>query len=207
LAVGQAESGAVGIGVEGFVTVLAFGLEFAEFGGGLMKQAMSLGPGAIDGSLDLLGSGVGRFHGIEDVTRATVEADDKVGFNFTAAAETPHRAMDFLGENLFEEADGGEVAGESYADCRVGAFFARADEIAGEKAERDGVFGRCGFAFGGAGTRGGLSVRDVGCDLGWGRHWLKSFSSFQFFGPLEGGGLSSEVRVERRRTGFLGFGL
>ena len=126
---------------------------------------MGLRAGAVDGFLDALGIGAGRFHGIRDVVFSVVETEYQARFDLAAAAETPGGALDFFDEDFFEDADGGEFVEERGVERRVGALFAGADEVAGEEAENDGVFGRPGAAFGGARSGGGLSVRDVGCDL------------------------------------------
>jgi hypothetical protein len=148
----EAVAGTVGA-FEEFGGELAFGLELAEFGDGLMEQAVSLGAGAVDGYLDTGGIGVAGFHGIEDVVFAVVEAEDEMRFNFATAGETPGRAVDFVGEQAFEFADGGEVANEGVSEACVDGLFAGADEVAGEQAEGDGVFRGNGAAC--AGTRTG----------------------------------------------------
>ena len=79
--------------MEEFVGELAFGLEFAEFGGRFVEEAVGLGAGAIDGFLDSFGIGIGGVHRIEDGVSAgflaNVETNDKAGFDLAAAAQTP----------------------------------------------------------------------------------------------------------------------
>ena len=50
--VAEAELREVGAGVKGFVAQLAFGLEFAEFGGAFVEEALVECAGAIDGELE-----------------------------------------------------------------------------------------------------------------------------------------------------------
>ena len=168
----QAERGSVGASGHEFVEELAFGLEPAEFGGRFEEQTMGLGAGAVDRVLDAFSVGVGdrfirTFHGIGDVVLTIVETEDQAGFDFAAAAETPGGALDFVDEDVFEDADGGEIVEEGCVEGRIGALFAWADEVAGEEAESDGVFGGFGAARFGPGSGRGLCVRDVGCDLCW----------------------------------------
>src|SRR5580700_2199544 len=111
---------------------LAFGLEPAEFGGRFVEQTVGLGAGAVDGVLDAFGVRVGGFHGVEDDVLTVVEAEDEVGFDFATAAETPLGTLDLLDESFFEDSGGGEFVMESSAEGGVGAFFAGADEVAGE---------------------------------------------------------------------------
>ena len=59
LPVGDADIGGVGSGEEEFLSVVAFGLEAAEFGGAFVEQAMGLGAGAVDGALDFSARGRG----------------------------------------------------------------------------------------------------------------------------------------------------
>jgi len=143
----------------------AFGLQPAEVGRTFVQQAMGLGAGAVDGLLDSFGGGVQGFHGVEDVILSIAEAEDEVGFDFAAPAETPHGAADFVDERFFEDTNRGEILEQRLVECGVGGLFVGADEIARVEAEDYGVFRRCGFTRLGAGTGGGLSVRLVGCDL------------------------------------------
>ena len=163
--VGQAELCRVGVLIESFISILALGLEPAEFGGGVVEQAMGLGAGAVDGALDPFAMRVHGFHGIRDEVVSIAEEDDEMGFDFTAAAETPGGSVDFFDEELFVSAYGAEGQEECEVEVGMGAFFAGPDEIAGVEAEDDGVFGRCGFSGFGARAGGRLRVRSVGCGL------------------------------------------
>lgn len=139
-----------------------------------MENAVGQGSGPVDIVLDSFAVGAGSFHGVFD-EGFVVEADYETGFDFATAAETPGGPINLLGERLFECADGGESLEDFRAEGGVDGFFAGADEVAGEEAMSDGIFCGYGFAFGGAGTCGGLRVLDVGCDLSCGGHWVVSF--------------------------------
>jgi len=169
--VGDACARCVGGFAQEFLCDLAIRLELAEFGGAFVEQAMSLSASAVDRFLNFFGFGVGGFHGIEDEPRAIVKADDEVRFDFAAAAETPHGSADFVDKIAFEDADRGEIAEEFGVEFIVGGLVGWPDEIAvGIESVGEAVFGRGGFARFGARAGGGLSVRDVGCDLSWCRH-------------------------------------
>jgi hypothetical protein len=148
--IADAELGGVGAFVEIFVAVLAFGLEFAEFGGAFVEEAMVEGAGAIDGELEF---GLGFMaHGVGDWREVGVVGDEGL-FDFAAASETPHGAADFVDEVVFEDADGGEFGAKLFAEVAVVGFFAGADEVAGGvEAEGGGVQGGDGAAFGSAGS-------------------------------------------------------
>jgi len=157
-----------------FVAEVGLGPEFAEFGCAFVKETVGEGSGAVYGPLDLLGVGVGGFHGVEDVPCAVVEADDEVGFDFAAAAETPHGAADFVDEIVFERTAGGEIGAEGFVELGVDIVFAGTDEVAGgEEAVGDGVLGGDGFAFFGAGASAGVGclVRDIVREVWRGRHF------------------------------------
>ena len=47
------KTGKIDAVLEEFAAEVAFGLEFAEFGGGAMQEAVGLGAGAVDGVLNL----------------------------------------------------------------------------------------------------------------------------------------------------------
>jgi hypothetical protein len=142
LEVGDAEVGDVGFLREEFVAELALGLEFAEFGGAFVEEAMGLGAGAVDGFLDFFRLGVHGFHGIEDEASAVVEPEDEVGFDFAAAAETPHGASDFVDQAVFEDALGGEVLADGLVEFDVEVLFVGSDEVrGGEEAVFQGVLG------------------------------------------------------------------
>ena len=152
------------------------GLEFAEFGGAFVKQAVGLGTGAVDGVLNLVGAAVEGLHRVVDVGGVIVESEQEACFDLAAAAETPCGAADFFHESVFEGADRGEFAFEIGLELGVVGFFFGTDEVApGEEAEGDAVEGRGCFAFFGAGTGGGLSVALVRCDLCGCGHFRVSF--------------------------------
>src|ERR1700730_13365454 len=101
---------------------------------------MSLGAGTIDGSLMYFGVRVAGLHRVKDVACAVVETDGEVGFDFAAAAETPHGAADFVDEIDFEQADGSQFGVERFGDVGVEGFFAGTDKVMfGEEAVDDGV--------------------------------------------------------------------
>ena len=96
---------------------------------------------------------------------AVIETEHEVGFNFTAATQTPGGPVDFLDEHSLKYAGWREFAEEHGTERRVALFFAGTNEVAREEAEDDGVFGGFGFSFFGGGSGGGLCVGDIGCDL------------------------------------------
>ena len=142
LEVGDAEVGDVGFLREEFVAELALGLEFAEFGGAFVEEAVGLGSGAVDRFLDFFGVGAHGFHGIEDEASAVVEPEHEVGFDFTAAVETPHGSADFGGEVVFEDALGGEIGVDGLVEFGVKVLLVGSDEVrGGEEAVFQGVLG------------------------------------------------------------------
>ena len=174
-----------------------FGLEFAEFGGALVEQAVGLGAGAVDGVLDFVDVAFGGFHGVHDVDRVVVEAEEHASLDLTATAETPCGAADFFDESVFEGTDRGEFAFEIGLKFGVVGFFRGADEVAsGEETEGDAVEGGCCFACFGAGTGGGLSVALVGCDLSGCGHFRVFLSGCQTWLP--------DFRKAWRQVGFCG---
>ena len=90
----------------------------------------------------------------------------EAGFDDAAAVETPHGPVDFVHQIEFEEALGGEFAGEGFFDLIVERLFAGSDEVlTGVQTMGGCVFGGCGMTGFGAGSGGGLGVDGVGCDL------------------------------------------
>jgi len=137
---------------------------------------VGLGAGAVDGGLDFAGMFVGGLHGVPDVDRVVVEAEQETCFDLAAAAESPCGAPDFFHESIFESADRGEFSFEIGLEFGVVGFFRRTDKVAaGEETEGDAVEGGVCFALFGAGTGGGLGVALVGCDLSGCGHFRVSF--------------------------------
>jgi len=152
------------------------GLEFAEFGGAFVKQAVGLGTGAVDGVLNLVGAAVEGLQRVVDVGGVIVESEQETCFDLAAAAESPCGAPDFFHESIFESADRGEFSFEIGLEFGVVGFFRRTDKVAaGEETEGDAVEGGVCFALFGAGTGGGLGVALVGCDLSGCGHFRVSF--------------------------------
>ena len=122
-----------------------------------MEEALVECAGAIDGELEF---GLGFVaHGVGDGCGVGVVGDEGL-LDFAAASETPHGAADFVDEVVFEEADGGEIGAELFAEVAVVGLFVGADEVArGVEAEGGGVKGGCGAAFG--------SARSAGWVGGW----------------------------------------
>ena len=161
------------LGLRCFAALLAFGLEFAKFGGAFVQQAVGLGTGAVDRVLDSEGTAFIGLHGVHDEDGVVVETEQETGFHLAAAAETPCGAADFFDESVFESPDGSEFAFEIGLEFDVVGLFVGADEVAsGEEAEGDAVTrGGC-FALFGAGACGGLRVALVGCDLSCCGHFV-----------------------------------
>jgi len=167
--IAEAQMGDVTVGTEVVVAPEAFGLEFAEFGGAFVEQTVGEGTGAVDGELEF-GGGVG-LHGVGGVVGGFRSGE--TFFDLGAAAQTPRSATNFVEEIEFERAAGREVDLKFGGEFGPGGFFAGADEVAGgEEAESYGVSGRDCFAGFGDGAGGGLGVDDVGCDLGFGGHFV-----------------------------------
>jgi hypothetical protein len=98
-----------------------------------------------------------------------IDEGGEAGFDYGAAAQTPGSANDFSGEELFHGADGTEVLPEGIIEVLIFLGFVGLDAVQlGEEAEGDGVFGGAGFAFGGAGSGGGLGIDAIGGDLSFG---------------------------------------
>jgi hypothetical protein len=136
--VAEAEVRNVGAFAVVVVAVLTLGLEFAEFGGAFVEEAMSQGTGAVYGELK---AGSGFFLHRVLLCRAGVEGDE-ILFDLAAAAETPHGTADFVGEVEFERADGSEAFLEVLGEFGIGVLFVGADKVTGGKeAEGDGVLG------------------------------------------------------------------
>jgi hypothetical protein len=136
--IADAELGGVGAFVEIFVAVLALGLEFAEFGGAFVEQAVGECSCTVDGELEA--GGCFLLH------RVLLGWAGEIFFDLAAAAEPPHGAADFVGEIEFEHAYGGEIGVESLGEFGVGGLLVGADEVAGgEEAEGDGVLRGGGF--------------------------------------------------------------
>jgi hypothetical protein len=129
----------VGAGAEGFVAQLAFGLEFAKFGGAFVEETLVEGTGAIDGELEF---GLGFVaHGVGDGYCFGLVGDEG-SLDFATTAETPDGAADFVGEGVFEEADGGKFSAKLFGEGAVAGFFGGADEVLDDvKAVRGVRFG------------------------------------------------------------------
>jgi hypothetical protein len=113
--VGEADVGEVCIGREGFVAVLAIGLEAAKFSGAFVEETMGLVAGFIHRQL-----------GFREVFGA---GGSQRFFDEAAAAETPGGPADFVEESFFENACGGEVVAEGFVEFGVELLFAGTDEV------------------------------------------------------------------------------
>lgn len=160
-----------GLGVFRLLAQIAVGLEFAELGQSFAEQAMGLGAGAVDGFLDTDGALVVGFHGVERSDGIGAKIAGEMRFDETAAAQTPGGAKDFQEEDFFEGAGGSEVGVEAGFEGLVVGLFAGTDEVAGEKAEHDGVPGGFRFTLFRAGAGGMPRIGGVGGGLCEGGHF------------------------------------
>ena len=107
---------------------------------------MGLGSCSIDRFLDFFRVGAGGFHGIKDEA-FVAEHEHEVGFDFAAAAKTPHGSADFGCEILFEDTLWREFAAEGFVEIGVDLVFIGADEVGGgEETVFEGVFRGGGFS-------------------------------------------------------------
>lgn len=159
--VAKAKIGAAGFAAEVFAAVLAFSVEFAQLGDAAVEKAMGLSAGAIHGQL-----GVGSGFVLQRVERERSAGFNHGSFDFTAAAEAPHGATDFIDEVVLETAFGLELGAEGLVESIVFGLLAGADEVfRGEEAVFGGIARGRGFAGLGAGSGGVLGVGGIGCQF------------------------------------------
>ena len=154
--------------VAGRFVVGGEGLEAAEFGDGAELEALILGAGAVDGSLEFFEGGEVGFVLFEEIEEAV--------FGLVDAAEAEEGAGDLFGEALLERAFRGGFVEDLGAELRVFGGLSDFGGVGlGEEAVGGGVAGGFGFTGGGYGAGGELGVGGVGEDLGGGGHGVDSF--------------------------------
>ena len=143
------------LGAEG-----AIGLEGAE-----LAEATEIG--ALEASVVAGETVEGFFAGV--VGEAVLRAAGEVGFQASDAAEVPGGVDELTEQVVLEGALGLEIGLEGGSEeVELFELLGADYEVAGVEAMFEGVLGGAGFALGGAGARGELGVRNVGCLLGCG---------------------------------------